>query len=72
MSGARGAPRYSFSEPASSFAFNRGQRAFFFALGYLSWFVNAWVLIAATLAVLIVTVLRQFEPGARWVIGDRR
>jgi uncharacterized membrane protein len=36
------------------------------------WFVNAWVLIAATLAVLIVTVLRQFGPGARWVIGDRR
>ena len=52
--------------------FNRGQRAFFFALGYLGWFVNAWVLIAATLAVLIVTVLRQFGPGARWVIGDRR
>jgi uncharacterized membrane protein len=52
--------------------FNRGQRAFFFALGYLGWFVNAWVLIAATLAVLIVTVPRQFGPGARWVIGDRR
>jgi uncharacterized membrane protein len=50
--------------------FNRGQRSFFFALGYLGWFVNAWVLIAATLAVLIVTVLRQFGPGARWVIGD--
>jgi uncharacterized membrane protein len=52
--------------------FNRGQRAFFFALGYLGWFVNAWVLIAATLAVLIVTVLRQFGPAARWVTGDRR
>ncbi len=52
--------------------FNRGQRAFFFALGYLGWFVNAWVLIAATLAVLIVTVLRQFGPAARWVSGDRR
>jgi uncharacterized membrane protein len=38
--------------------FNRGQRAFFFALGYLGWFANAWVLMVATLAVLIVTVLR--------------
>ena len=50
--------------------FNRGQRAFFFALGYLGWFANAWVFIAATLAVLIVTVARQFGPGARWVIDD--
>ena len=23
--------------------FNRGQRAFFFALGYLGWFVSPWV-----------------------------
>jgi len=28
--------------------FNRGQRAFFFALGYLGWFVSAWVLMATT------------------------
>lgn len=48
--------------------FNRGQRAFFFALGYLGWFINGWVLIAATLAVLIVTVMRQFGPASRWVI----
>ncbi len=48
--------------------FNRGQRAFFFALGYLGWFVNGWVLILTTLAVLIVTVLRQFGPVSRWVI----
>jgi uncharacterized membrane protein len=47
--------------------FNRGQRAFFFALGYLGWFINGWVLIIATLAVLIVTVMRQFGPAARWV-----
>ena len=26
--------------------FNRGQRAFFFALGYLGWFVSPWVLFA--------------------------
>jgi uncharacterized membrane protein len=48
--------------------FNRGQRAFFFALGYLGWFINGWVLLAATLAVLIVTIMRQFGPASRWVI----
>ena len=26
--------------------FNRGQRAFFFALGYLGWFVSPWLLFA--------------------------
>jgi uncharacterized membrane protein len=52
--------------------FNRGQRAFFFALGYLGWFASAWVLIVATLAVLIVTVLRQFGPDARWVLADSK
>lgn len=52
--------------------FNRGQRAFFFALGYLGWFVSGWVFIIATLAVLIVTVLRQFGADARWVLKDER
>lgn len=52
--------------------FNRGQRAFFFALGYLGWFASAWVLIVATLAVLIVTVLRQFGPDARWVLAGSK
>jgi len=44
--------------------FNRGQRAFFFALGYLGWFISAWVLIAATAAVLIVMWRRQFASDA--------
>ncbi len=44
--------------------FNRGQRAFFFALGYLGWFISAWVLIAATAAVLIVMWRRQFVSDA--------
>src|SRR6202521_2258160 len=35
--------------------FNRGQRAFFFALGYLGWFVSPWLLFASTAAVVIVT-----------------
>jgi uncharacterized membrane protein len=51
--------------------FNRGQRAFFFALGYLGWFINGWVLIGATLAVLIVTVMRQFGPASHWVMDPR-
>ena len=48
--------------------FNRGQRAFFFALGYLGWFVSAWVLIAATIAVLFVTWRRQFASDSRCAV----
>jgi uncharacterized membrane protein len=44
--------------------FNRGQRAFFFALGYLGWFISAYVLIAATAAVLAVMWRRQFNSDA--------
>lgn len=40
--------------------FNRGQRAFFFALGYLGWFVSPWVFIVATIAVVAVMWLGQF------------
>jgi uncharacterized membrane protein len=45
--------------------FNRGQRAFFFALAYLGWFVSPYVLIAATAAVLYVMWQRQFASAAR-------
>ena len=44
--------------------FNRGQRAFFFALGYLGWFVSPWVLFATTALVVIVTWRRQFASSA--------
>lgn len=44
--------------------FNRGQRAFFFALGYLGWFISPWVLFATTLAVVIVIWRRQFDSDA--------
>lgn len=44
--------------------FNRGQRAFFFALGYLGWFVSPWVFIVSTAAVVIVTWRRQFASNA--------
>jgi uncharacterized membrane protein len=51
--------------------FNRGQRAFFFALGYLGWFLGPWPLIAVTTAVVIVMWRRQFASDSlRAVIGD--
>jgi uncharacterized membrane protein len=45
--------------------FNRGQRAFFFALGYLGWFAGPWVLFASTTAVVIVMWRRQFASAAQ-------
>ncbi|WP_375460539.1 DUF599 domain-containing protein [uncultured Enterovirga sp.] len=44
--------------------FNRGQRAFFFALAYLGWFISAYVLIATTGFVLYVMWHRQFASDA--------
>ncbi|WP_406853865.1 DUF599 family protein [Alsobacter sp. KACC 23698] len=41
--------------------FNRGQRAFFFALGYLGWFWSPVVFIGSTTAVLVVMGARQFR-----------
>jgi uncharacterized membrane protein len=49
--------------------FNRGQRAFFFALGYLGWFVSPWVLFVTTGAVVIVTWRRQFASNAWEAMG---
>src|ERR1700738_648354 len=49
--------------------FNRGQRAFFFALGYLGWFVSPWVLFVTTAAVVIVTWRRQFASNAWKAVG---
>jgi uncharacterized membrane protein len=45
--------------------FNRGQRAFFFALGYMGWFLGPWALIATTAAVLVVMWRRQFASDSR-------
>jgi uncharacterized membrane protein len=51
--------------------FNRGQRAFFFALGYLGWFISPWLLIAATTAVVFVMWRRQFMSDSRTaVVGE--
>ncbi|CAN5229832.1 DUF599 domain-containing protein [soil metagenome] len=49
--------------------FNRGQRAFFFALGYLGWFVSPWVFLVSTAAVVIVTWRRQFASNAWKAMG---
>jgi uncharacterized membrane protein len=40
--------------------FNRGQRAFFFAFGYLGWFIGPLPLIATTAGILVVMWRRQF------------
>jgi uncharacterized membrane protein len=45
--------------------FTRGQRAFFFSVGYLGWFFGAGALIASTLFVLAVLGRRQFFSRAR-------
>lgn len=45
--------------------FNRGQRAFFFALGYLGWFISPWLLIATSVAVAIILWRRQFVSDSR-------
>jgi uncharacterized membrane protein len=43
----------------------RGQRAFFFALGYLGWFLEPLPLIATAAGVLVVTWRRQFASHSR-------
>mgnify|MGYP000184390016 CR=1 FL=1 len=44
--------------------FNRGQRAIFFALGYLGWFISPWALFITTGAVVVVIWRRQFASNA--------
>lgn len=44
--------------------FNRGQRAFFFALAYLGWFVHPIALILASTSVAIVVYRRQHASDA--------
>jgi uncharacterized membrane protein len=45
--------------------FNRGQRAFFFALGYLGWFLGPVPLALTTTGVVIVMWRRQFRSPSR-------
>lgn len=48
--------------------FNRGQRAFFFALAYAGWFVSPIALIITTIAALIAMLQRQFYSRAHAAI----
>ena len=45
--------------------FNRGQRAFFLALGYLGWFVSPLAFIVTTAAVIVVMWRRQVASDSR-------
>lgn len=47
--------------------FNRGQRAFFFALAYLGWFLSPWLFLIATAAVLTVMWRRQYASDSSHV-----
>jgi uncharacterized membrane protein len=50
--------------------FNRGQRGFFLALGYLGWFAGPYVLMITTVAVTAVLWRRQFASQARDAVMD--
>lgn len=52
--------------------FNRGQRAFFFALAYLGWFIHPYVFFASTAGVLYVMWRRQFASDARQALLAER
>jgi uncharacterized membrane protein len=41
-------------------SFSRGQRAFFFSVGFLGWFAGPWVFLAITLIVVAALCRRQF------------
>lgn len=44
----------------AGYNFNRGQRAFYFALAFLGWIVSPWALLAGTAGVIAVLAHRQF------------
>jgi len=49
--------------------FNRGQRALFFALAYIGWFVSPSLLMITTIAILCVMAWRQFYSPAHDAIA---
>jgi uncharacterized membrane protein len=50
--------------------FNRGQRGFFLALGYLGWFAGPYVLMITTAAVIAVLWRRQFASASRRAVME--
>jgi uncharacterized membrane protein len=51
--------------------FNRGQRAFFFALGYLGWFLGPLPFALSTTAIVIVMWRRQFKSASRLAFSQK-
>jgi len=51
--------------------FNRGQRAFFFSLGYLGWLLGPLPLVLTTTGVVIVMWRRQFASDSRKAFGPQ-
>ncbi len=52
--------------------FNRGQRAFFFALGYLGWFAGPIVLMISTAVVVVVMWWRQYKSDSLRAVADSK
>ena len=50
--------------------FNRGQRAFFFALGYLGWFAGPIALMVTSVAVVVVMWRRQFASDSFQAVAN--
>lgn len=50
--------------------FARGQRALFFAVAYLGWFVSPWLFIVLTLFVVMAMSRRQFSSDARDAVRE--
>ncbi|GEP05067.1 DUF599 domain-containing protein [Methylobacterium oxalidis] len=61
----RSARRAAAMNIAAGSHFARGQRAFFFALAYLGWFVSPIILMLTTTAVVLVMWRRQFASEIR-------
>ncbi|MDR7036749.1 MULTISPECIES: DUF599 domain-containing protein [Methylobacterium] len=61
----RAARRAATMNIAAGSHFARGQRAFFFALAYLGWFVSPIILMLTTTAVVLVMWRRQFASEIR-------
>ncbi len=55
---------------AAGLHFARGQRALFFAVAFLGWFVSPWLLMATTLFVVMAMSRRQFSSDAREALRD--
>lgn len=50
--------------------FNAGLRAIFLSIGYLGWFINAYVFMATTVFVLITLLRRQYFSPARTLLME--